>query len=312
VIRTVALRLARSVFVVWLAMTLVFFAVHGVGDPAQATLGPRARPEQIAQFRARNGLDRPVLAQYGRFVIGVATGDLGTSWRDGRPVAEVLSTRIPRTLLLMGLATLLELVVGLGIGVLAGLRRGSWLDTTAMGLAFLGVSTPSFFLGVVALQVFAFRLGLFPVGGYGVDAWDHVHHALLPAMVLAALGSATYARLMRSEVVEVLAQDHVRTARAKGLPSSRIVSHHVIRNALPPVVTMIGLSLPTLVGGAVVTETVFGWPGMGRLVMESIYTFDLPMLLGIVLVAAVTVQVGNLGAELVVARLDPRLREPRR
>jgi peptide/nickel transport system permease protein len=131
-------------------------------------------------------------------------------------------------------------------------------------------------------------------------------------MVLAALGSATYARLMRSEVVEVQGLDHVRTARAKGLPGGRIVWHHVLRNALPPVVTLIGLSLPTLVAGAVVTETVFGWPGMGRLAMESIYAFDLPMLLGIVLVAAITVQVGNLGAELVVARLDPRLREPKR
>lgn len=308
---TVTLRLARSIFVVWLAVTLVFFAVHGIGDPAQATLGPRARPEQIAQFRERNGLDRPILAQYGHFVLGIATADLGTSWRDGRPVVEVLATRLPRTLLLMALATFLELLVGVGIGVVAALRRGTWVDTVAMGFAFLGVSTPSFFLGVIALQVFAFRLGLFPVGGYGVDAWDHVRHALLPAVVLAALGSATYARLMRSEVVEARAQDHVRTARAKGLPPAQIVCKHVVRNALPPIVTMIGLSLPSLVAGAVVTETVFGWPGMGRLAMESIYTFDLPMLLGIVLVAAVTVQVGNLGAELVVARLDPRVREPK-
>ncbi|GAB4207082.1 MAG: ABC transporter permease [Sandaracinaceae bacterium] len=308
---TVTLRLARSIFVVWLAVTLVFFAVHGIGDPAQATLGPRARPEQIAQFRERNGLDRPILAQYGHFVLGIATADLGTSWRDGRPVVEVLATRLPRTLLLMALATFLELLVGVGIGVVAALRRGTWVDTVAMGFAFLGVSTPSFFLGVIALQVFAFRLGLFPVGGYGVDAWDHVRHALLPAVVLAALGSATYARLMRSEVVEARAQDHVRTARAKGLPPAQIVCKHVVRNALPPIVTMIGLSLPSLVAGAVVTETVFGWPGMGRLAMESIYTFDLPMLLGIVLVAAVTVQIGNLGAELVVARLDPRVREPK-
>lgn len=308
---TVTLRLARSIFVVWLAVTLVFFAVHGIGDPAQATLGPRARPEQIAQFRERNGLDRPILAQYGHFVLGIATADLGTSWRDGRPVVEVLATRLPRTLLLMALATFLELLVGVGIGVVAALRRGTWVDTVAMGFAFLGVSTPSFFLGVIALQVFAFRLGLFPVGGYGVDAWDHVRHALLPAVVLAALGSATYARLMRSEVVEARAQDHVRTARAKGLPPAQIVCKHVVRNALPPIVTMFGLSLPSLVAGAVVTETVFGWPGMGRLAMESIYTFDLPMLLGIVLVAAVTVQIGNLGAELVVARLDPRVREPK-
>jgi peptide/nickel transport system permease protein len=178
-----------------------------------------------------------------------------------------------------------------------------------MGVAFLGVSTPSFFLGVLALQFLAFRLGLFPVGGYGVDAADHVRHALLPALVLASLGAATYARLFRSEIIEVSAQDHVRTARAKGLSASRVLLSHVVRNALPPIVTLLGLSLPALVAGAVVTESIFGWPGMGRLAMESIYSFDLPMLLGIVFVGAITVQVGNLGAELLVTRIDPRTRD---
>jgi peptide/nickel transport system permease protein len=224
-------------------------------------------------------------------------------------VLDVLAIRLPRTLLLMSLATLFELALGLGIGLLAARRRGTLIDTVAMGASFLGVSTPSFFLGVLALQFLAFRLGLFPVGGYGVDGPDHLWHAILPALVLASLGAATYARLLRSEVLEVSAQDHVRTARAKGLSPTRILVAHVVRNALPPIVTMIGLSLPGLVAGAVVTETVFGWPGMGRLAMESIYSFDLPMLLGIVFVGAVTVQLGNLGAELVVARIDPRVRE---
>ena len=308
-VRRIALRALRSVFVVWLAMSIVFFAVHGIGDPAVATLGPRARPEQIQTFRARHGLDRPLAEQYGRYLVGLATLDLGTSWRDERPVLDVLAIRLPRTLVLMSLATLFELVLGLGIGLFAARRRGTLVDTVAMGASFLGVSTPSFFLGVLALQFLAFRLGLFPVGGYGVDAPDHVWHAILPALVLASLGAATYARLLRSEVIEVSAQDHVRTARAKGLSPTRILLSHVVRNALPPIVTMIGLSLPSLVAGAVVTESVFGWPGMGRLAMESIYSFDLPMLLGIVFVGAVTVQIGNLGAELVVARIDPRVRE---
>jgi peptide/nickel transport system permease protein len=224
-------------------------------------------------------------------------------------VVDVIATRLPRTLLLMSLATLFELVIGLGLGLLAARRRGSWIDTVAMGASFLGVSTPSFFLGVLALQFLAFRLGWFPVGGFGVDGPDHLWHALLPALVLASLGAATYARLLRSEVIEVSAQDHVRTARAKGLSRRRVLVAHIVRNALPPIVTMIGLSLPSLVAGAVVSESVFGWPGMGRLAMESIYSFDLPMLLGIVFVGAVTVQVGNLGAELVVARIDPRVRE---
>ncbi len=307
-VRRVLLRLARSVFVLWLAMTLVFFAVHGIGDPALATLGPRARPEQIEAFRARHGLDRPLLTQYGGFLAGLATLDLGTSWRDERTVVSVLGTRLSRTLILMSLATLFELALGLGIGLFAARRRGSLIDTVAMGASFLGVSTPSFFLGILALQFVAFRLGLFPVGGYGVDGPDHLAHALLPALVLAALGAATYARLFRSEVIEVGAEEHVRTARAKGLAPRRVLFAHVVRNALPPIVTMIGLSLPSLVAGAVVTETVFGWPGMGRLAVESIYTFDLPMLLGIVFLSALTVQLGNLGAELVVAWIDPRTR----
>jgi peptide/nickel transport system permease protein len=307
--RRLALRALRGVFVVWLAMSIVFFAVHGIGDPAVATLGPRARPEQIETFRERHGLDRPLAEQYGHYLVGLATLDLGTSWRDERPVLDVLAIRLPRTLVLMSLATLFELALGLGIGLLAARRRGTLIDTVAMGASFLGVSTPSFFLGVLALQFLAFRLGLFPVGGYGVDGPDHVWHAILPALVLASLGAATYARLLRSEVIEVSAQDHVRTARAKGLSPTRILFAHVVRNALPPIVTMIGLSLPSLVAGAVVTESVFGWPGMGRLAMESIYSFDLPMLLGVVFVGAVTVQLGNLGAELVVARIDPRVRE---
>jgi peptide/nickel transport system permease protein len=306
--RRAALRLVRSGFVVWLAMTLVFFAVHGIGDPAVATLGPRARAEQIERFRERHGLDRPLPEQYGRYLVGLATLDLGTSWRDERRVLDVLAVRLPRTLVLMSLATLFELALGLGLGLLAARRRGTWIDTVAMGASFLGVSTPSFFLGVLALQFLAFRLGLFPVGGYGLEGPDHLRHAVLPASVLASLGAATYARLLRSEVIEVSAQDHVRTARAKGLPPGRILVSHVLRNAMPPIVTMIGLSLPTLVAGAVVTESVFGWPGMGRLAVESIYSFDLPMLLGTVFVGAVTVQIGNLGAELVVERIDPRVR----
>ena len=308
-LRRIGLRLLRSTFVVWLAMTLVFFAVHGIGDPAIATLGPRARPEQIQQFNERHGLDQPISVQYGHFLVGLVTFDLGTSWRDERAVIDVLATRLPRTLLLMSLATTFELVLGLGLGLLAARRRGSAIDTLSMGVAFLGVSTPSFFLGVLALQFLAFRLGLFPVGGYGVDAADHVRHALLPALVLASLGAATYARLFRSEIIEVSAQDHVRTARAKGLSASRVLLSHVVRNALPPIVTLLGLSLPALVAGAVVTESIFGWPGMGRLAMESIYSFDLPMLLGIVFVGAITVQIGNLGAELLVARIDPRTRD---
>ena len=180
-LRRLALRGLRSVFVVWLAMSIVFFAVHGIGDPAVATLGPRARPEQIETFRERHGLDRPLAGQYGHYLVGLATLDLGTSWRDERRVLDVLAIRLPRTLVLMSLATLFELALGLGIGLLAARRRGTLLDTVAMGTSFLGVSTPSFFLGVLALHVLACRLCLFRVSGSGVDGPDHVWHAILPA-----------------------------------------------------------------------------------------------------------------------------------
>jgi len=303
-----AMRLSRSVFVVWVAMTLVFFAVHGVGDPASATLGSHARAEQVQAFRARHGLDQPLLQQYGNFIAGMTHFDLGSSWRDQRTVAEVIAVRLTRTLTLMTMALFFEVLFGMLIGIATALRRGTLFDSFAMGVAFLGVSTPSFFLGLLALHVLAARLRLFPVGGYGVDTLDHLRHALLPAMVLAALGTATYARLLRSEMIEVLSRDHVRMAKAKGLSSMRVVFVHVVRNALPPIITLVGLSLPSLVAGAVVTETVFAWPGMGLLAMESIQSFDLPMLLGIVFVSTVTVQVGNGLAEWVVHRLDPRLR----
>ena len=302
-----ALRLLRSVFVVWVAMTIVFLAVLGVGDPATATLGLHARSDQVEAFRARHGLDQPLLQQYGNYVAGMATFDLGTSWRDEREVTDVIAVRLPRTLILMTMALFFEVLFGMAIGIATALRRGSLFDSFAMGMAFLGVSTPSFFLGLLALHVFAARLRLFPVGGYGVDMLDHLRHALLPALVLASLGTATYARLLRSEMIEVLTRDHVRMAKAKGLSRARVVFVHVVRNALPPIITLVGLSLPSLVAGAVVTETVFAWPGMGLLAMESIQSFDLPMLLGIVFVSAITVQIGNGLAEWAVRSLDPRL-----
>lgn len=300
-------RILRMVFVVWLSMTLVFALAHLVGDPAVAALGPRAMASQIAEFRERHGLDRPFLVQYFDFLGGAVRGDLGRSYVADLPVTDVILTRLPRTMLLGGLTMLFELLLGLAVGVVAALRKNGPIDTLAMSTAFLGSCAPSFLLGLVFLQVFALRLGLFPVGGYGVDALDHVRHALLPALTLAALGATTYARIVRAEMIETLRADYVRTARMKGLPESRIVVRHALRNALLPVVTLIGLSLPILVSGAVVTESIYDWPGMGRLAIESIHSLDVPMLLGIVFVAAIAVQLGNFGAELVLTRLDPRI-----
>ena len=304
----IARRVARALFVIWASMSIVFFIAHGIGDPAVAALGPNARAEQIAQYRARHGLDRPFVVQYGEYLVGAVSGDLGRSYRDEQPVLEVMLTRLPRTILLGAMALGFELVLGVALGVAAALRRQRALDAFAMGLAFLGVSAPTFLTGLLFLHVFAFRLGLFPVGGYGNDPLDHVWHAVLPAFTLAIVGAATYARLVRAERIETLRSDYVRTARMKGLTETRVVLGHALRNALLPAITLAGLSLPLLVSGAIITESIYDWPGMGRLAIESIHALDVPMLLGIVLFASISVQVGNLGAELLIAAIDPRVK----
>ncbi|MBX3248903.1 MAG: ABC transporter permease [Myxococcales bacterium] len=303
----------------------VFLLVNAVGDPAVATLGPNAGPEQIQDFKQKQGLDQPLVVQFGSYVgvlpcarpasprhargerCGLLQGDFGQSFSHDEPVGAVIAKRLPRTLLLGAVAMFFELLFGLGVGILAAVRRNTWLDTGLMSVAFLGISLPTFVTGPLFLAAFAFRYGWFPLGGYGVDFVDHLHHAILPALTLAILGAATYARVMRSELVDTLRSDFVRTAAAKGLPPRRVVGH-AVRNALLPVVTLIGLSLPLLVAGAIITEKIFGWPGMGSLAIESIVNLDAPTVMGVVVVFAVTVQVGNLLADVAIAVLDPRVR----
>ncbi|HEY6879655.1 MAG TPA: ABC transporter permease [Polyangiales bacterium] len=304
-------RMATALFVLWLVMSGVFLLVNVVGDPARAALGERASKVQLDAFRAKHHLDRPVGERYLAYMGELARFDLGSSYQDERPVAGVILGRLPRTLLLGVIAIVLELLLGLGAGVLAALYAKSWFDTAVMSTSFVGISMPSFVTGLYFLGYFAFRLGWFPIGGYGVGALDHVYHALLPALTLAVIGAATYARLMRSELLEALKSDYVRTARAKGLSPTRVVLVHAGRNALLPVVTLLSVSLRVVVSGAVITETIFGWPGMGRLAYEAISGLDLPLVLGIVFVACGVVQLGNVLADLAVAALDPRLRDGR-
>jgi peptide/nickel transport system permease protein len=304
-------KLATAIFVLWLVMTGVFLLVNVVGDPARAALGPQASGAQLDAFRKKHQLDLPLGERYLAYLGQLATLELGRSYQDERPVAEMIAVRLPRTLLLGGIALGLELLLGLGAGVLAALYAKSWFDSAVMATSFVGISMPSFVTGLYFLGYFAFRLGWFPIGGYGVSALDHVYHAILPALTLAVIGAATYARLMRSELLEALKSDYVRTARAKGLPPWRVVLVHAGRNALLPVVTLLSVSLRVVVSGAVITETIFGWPGMGRLAYEAISGLDLPLVLGIVFVACAVVQLGNVLADLAVAALDPRLREGR-
>lgn len=306
--RMVVKRLLWGVFVTWAVVTIVFLLVNAIGDPATATLGARAHPAQIAAFNREFHLDRPLPARYASYLVGIVHGDLGVSFRDKQPVGTVIATRLPRTALLGVIAMFFELLIGLTIGVLAAVKRNTWFDSGAMGASFFGISAPTYVTGLLFLEYVAFRLGWFPVGGYGVSFPDHVYHALLPAFTLAIFGAATYARLTRSEMIDTLRTDYVRTARAKGVSESRAVLGHAMRNALLPIVTLLGLDLSILVSGAIITESIYAWPGMGRLAIESIYALDMPLIMGVVIVACVTVQVGNLLADLAVAALDPRVR----
>lgn len=308
-IRFVLRRTGWALFVLWVVMSGVFFLVHVVGDPAVATLGERARPEQIADFRRAHGLDRPLGERYVGYVGDVLSGDLGRSFVDERPVTELILTRLPRTALLGAVAIGFELLFGLTIGIAAAVRKNSWFDTGVMAIAYVGISAPTFVTGLLALNYLAFRAGLFPVGGYGVGLLDHVYHALLPGLILAVVGAATYARVMRGEMIEALRSDYVRTARAKGLGPLRVIIAHGARNAMLPVVTLMGVSLRILVSGAIITEAIFAWPGMGKLAVESITGLDLPVVMGIVLIACAAVQLGNVLADIAVAALDPRIRD---
>ena len=328
--RFIAQRAMWGVLVIMSVVTLVFFLIFVAGDPAVTVLGPQARAEQIADFKAKKGLDQPVPEQFlsylglapcirkdspryerddgSRGFCGILQGDLGESYSHHESVADVIAHRLPRTLLLASMAVLFELFIGLGAGVIAALRRNRWSDTIIMFATFVGISLPTYVTGPIALLLFAFLLGWFPFGGYGVGAADHVYHALLPSLILAVAGAATYARVMRGELIETLRHDHVRTAKAKGMPMSRVVIMHAIRNALLPVVTLIGLSLPFLVGGAIITEKIFAWPGLGLLTIEAIESLDAPVIMAVVLMFGIAVQVGNLLADIAVAALDPRIR----
>jgi peptide/nickel transport system permease protein len=301
-------RVSWAVLVLWLVMSGVFALVHVIGDPARAALGEKAGPDQLAAFRHKHGLDRPLGERYLDYLGSLASLQLGTSYQDEEPVLELIGRRLPRTLLLGGMALTFELLIGLAIGVAAALRQNSWFDSAVMAFAIVGISRPTVVTGLWFLSYFAFRLGWLPVGGYGVGFLDHLRHAVLPALTLAVVGAATYARVMRAEMVEVLRSDYVRTARAKGLAEARVVLLHAGRNALLPIVTMVGVSLRILVSGAIITEAIFGWPGMGRLAVEAISGLDLPVVMGIVFVACTTVQLGNVLADLAVAALDPRVR----
>jgi peptide/nickel transport system permease protein len=302
-------RLAWSAVVVGFVVSATFAMLMAIpADPARALMGPHANPETLAKVREHYCLDGGFVEQYGCYVGNLARGDFGESFRSKKPVDEIMLDRIWPTAQLALAAIALQLVIALPLGVWAAVRRNRWPDATTGVVTLIGQSAPTFFVATIFVYFAAYRLGWFPIAGYGSGFWGRLHHLVLPAMTLATVGVAYYARVVRSEMIEALGQDYVRTARAKGVPERAVVLRHGLRNALGPVVTLVGLDLGVLLGGAVVTESVFAWPGLGREVLQAILEVDIPLILGVTLVSAIAITVANLLVDLVYAWIDPRVR----
>jgi peptide/nickel transport system permease protein len=288
-----------------LTSVVVFLMLYLIpGDPASIYLGEnKATPERLAQTRHLMGLDRPLYVQYGDFLWKALHGDLGRSLQTNRPVATEIRDRLPNTVALAVAAMLLAVLFGVSLGVISGLKQNSWVDTLAMLTALAGVSMPVFWLGLLLIMFFSVRLHWFPA-----TSGSQPRDLVLPAVSLALLSTATLARLVRSSILEVLRQEFLTTARAKGLRERAVVLRHALPNALIPVVTVIGLQFGALLSGAVVTETVFARPGLGKLVVDSIQNKDFPVVQGVILVLATTYILVNLLVDLSYALIDPRIR----
>lgn len=298
-------RLLGAIPVLWGAATLAFLAVHLLpGDPATLLLiRSGASAEAIAARRAQIGWDQPWLTQYVTYVVGIARGDLGRSWVNGQPVARLLAEQWPRTLELTLAAMLVAVAGGLGVGVLAGVRRGTWADRVGMSVALLGLSTPIAWSGLLAIWLFSVGLGWLPPGGR--DGWQAL---VLPSLVLGLTAAGPIARLVRNGFIQTLAEPFIVAARARGVPLSALLVRHALPVAAPPVIAMIALQFGFLLGGAAVTEALFARPGIGRLAVEAILAQDLPVVQGVVLLGAATYTVVNLLADLAQWGLDPRTR----
>nr|VFJ57553.1 MAG: peptide/nickel transport system permease protein [Candidatus Kentron sp. DK] len=298
-------RLLSAAIVVLGVVCLVFLLIHLVpGDPVEVMLGESARPAEREALRAALGLDRPLGVQLARYLEGLVRLDLGNSLHARRPVSEILAERIPATALLALAALFVAMVIALPLGAVAAMRKDSFWDRLAMGFSMLGISVPNFVMGPVLILVFSVGLGWFPVSGREAGTLSLV----LPAVTLGTALAALLARMVRAALLEVVGEDFMRTARAKGLSEYRVVVRHALPNAALPIVTVLGLQLGALLGGAVITETVFSWPGVGQLLIEAIGQRDYPVLQGCVLVIALCYVAINTLTDLLYGGLDPRIR----
>jgi len=288
-----------------LGISLVTFVLLYLlpADPARQIAGRSATAATVENIREQLGLNLPFYERYLRYLGGLLQGDLGRSYIQKTEVNTLVASRLPASLLLMAAGIVAELAIGLTIGITAAVRRRTKLDQGLMVLSFVGVSAPQFVVGILLIYVFAYWLGWFPLSGYGTPA-----HIVLPALTLGFLGAGWYARMMRSSMLDVLQADFVRTARAKGLSKARVVLRHAVPNALLPVIAMVGIDIGILMSGIVVVESVFGWPGIGQLAWQAIQRVDIPIIMGVTLVAALAIVIGNLVADIVALFVDPRIK----
>jgi len=305
-------RLVEALPTLFLVSVVVFFLTRILpGDPVRLLLGEEPDPKVAEEVRRSLGLDRPLLVQYASWLWNLFQGDLGRSIKDGTPVARLILEKLPTTLELATLAMLVALAIGLPSGVVAAVRRGTWLDGLVTSTSLMGVSVPNFFLGIMLIYLFSLRLGWVLPSGY-VELWTDPKRNLLlmvlPAFTLGTALAGAIARFTRNSLLEVLSQDYIRTAKAKGVSSAAIVLKHGLRNAAIPIVTVLGLQLGGLLGGAVVTEQIFSIPGFGRLVVDAVFTRDFTVLQGVVLTSALAVFVVNTAVDVLYALIDPRIR----
>lgn len=307
-------RLWQSIILLLIVSVIGFFVLNLIpgGPLAQYTLTPGLTQEDLERLARQMGLDRPLPVQYLDWLFRMLQGDWGTSYRDGRPVLEVIGSHLWATFLLMGSSTALSIGLGTWIGIRGATHRYSSFDYSATIGAMVALSIPTFWFGLVAIYIFALRLEWLPAGnmytiGNG-SVLDTLHHLIMPSVVLALVNIAIWSRYMRSATLDVINQDFVNTARAKGLTERRVLMKHVVGNALLPMITLAGMQLPNLLGGALVTETVFTWPGMGRLFLDSLNYSDYPVVMGLLMFSAILVLLGNLIADVVIAIVDPRIR----
>jgi len=297
-------RLVQAALILFGVAAITFVLLYALpADPARMIAGRSATAQTVANIRHELGLDQPMLLQFWTYLHNLLSGNLGRSYAQKTDVWTLIVARLPATLTLMLAGIFVEVVLGLMLGTVAAVRRGGFVDRAVMMASFVGVSAPQFVVALLLLYVFAVTLGWFPMSGYGTLA-----HVVLPATTLGVLGAGWYARMVRSAMIDVLNQDYVRTARAKGLSSRRIVFRHALPNAILPVIAMIGIDIGQFMGGVVVVEAVYGWPGIGQLAWQAIQQVDIPIIMGVTLVSALAIVIGNLLADIIAPLIDPRIR----